>query len=219
MAQSGFFPDTVFWEVDVQADFMLPDGKLYVRGAEKIIPAIKQLVNACHSANALLVSSADAHKPDDPELKQWPPHCMKGTAGAEIIPEGRLENVLIIPNESAFQVPVGLQQYEQIVIQKNELNVFSNPHTDELLSLLPRTGINQDAEFVIFGVVTEYCVQFAAEGLLQRGKRVAVVTDAIKEIEAAKGECSLCDFKALGARLTTTAQVVESVRDKSRRLA
>lgn len=219
MAQPGFLSDLLLWEVDVQADFMLPGGKLYVPGAEKIISAIKQVVSACHSANALLVASADAHKPDDPELKQWPPHCMKGTAGAEIIPEGRLQNVLIIPNESTFPVPTNLQQYEQVVIQKNELNVFSNPHTDESLRALSNNGIREDAEFIVFGVVTEYCVQFAAEGLLQRGKRVAVVKDAIKEIEPAQAECSLRDFKARGARLTTTAEVVQLLRGKSRRLA
>lgn len=198
---------------------MLPGGKLYVPGAEKIIPTIKQLVSACLSANALLISSADAHKPGDPELEQWPLHCMKGTAGAEIIPEARLSNVLVIPNDHAFKVPPNVQQYEQVVIQKNELNVFSNPHTEELLAMLSSNGISDDAEFVVFGVVTEYCVQFAAEGLLQRRKRVAIVTDAIKEIEAAKGECSLRDFNAHGARLTTSREVQQLLTGKSRRMA
>ena len=35
--------DYIFWEVDVQADFMLPGGKLYVSGAEKILPNIRKL--------------------------------------------------------------------------------------------------------------------------------------------------------------------------------
>ena len=34
----------VLWEVDTQQDFMLPGGKLYVPGAEKIIPNIDRLV-------------------------------------------------------------------------------------------------------------------------------------------------------------------------------
>ena len=59
----------------------------------------------------------------------------------------------------------------------------------------------------------------AAEGLLKRSKRVAVVTDAIKEIDAAKGECSLRDFQAQGARLTTAAEITQRLTDKSRRLA
>ena len=34
--------DTIFWEVDAQADFMLPGGKLYVPGAEKLLPNIRK---------------------------------------------------------------------------------------------------------------------------------------------------------------------------------
>jgi nicotinamidase/pyrazinamidase len=211
--------DFVFWAVDVQADFMLPGGKLYVPGAEEIIPAIKRLIDVCRTAGALLISSADAHNADDAELRQWPPHCMKGTAGAEIIPEARLPKVLTIPNNPAFRLPADTHNYEQVVIQKNELNVFTNPNTDELLKALPSYGISNDAEFIVFGVVTEYCVQFAAEGLLKRGKRVAVVTDAIKEIEAAKGECSLRDFQSQGARLVTVAELERSLLGESLRRA
>jgi nicotinamidase/pyrazinamidase len=78
----------VFWEVDAQVDFMLPGGKLYVPGAEKIIPNIKRLVNEARAGRVLLVSSGDAHTPDDPEFELFPSHCVKGTSGAEIIPEG-----------------------------------------------------------------------------------------------------------------------------------
>ena len=48
----------VFWEVDTQQDFMLPGGKLYVPGAEKIIPNITRLVNVAREGRVLLVSSA-----------------------------------------------------------------------------------------------------------------------------------------------------------------
>jgi nicotinamidase-related amidase len=49
----------VFWAVDLQADFLLPGGKLYVPGAEKIIPQVARLVIAAVDAGALLVSSGD----------------------------------------------------------------------------------------------------------------------------------------------------------------
>ncbi len=48
----------VFWEVDAQADFMLPGGKLYVPTAEKIIPNIKRLVETAGETHTFLVSSA-----------------------------------------------------------------------------------------------------------------------------------------------------------------
>ena len=79
----------VLWGVDAQADFMLPDGKLYVPGAEKIIPNLNRLVEQARWARVLLISSADAHQPDDPEFREWPAHCVKGTAGAELVPEAR----------------------------------------------------------------------------------------------------------------------------------
>ena len=62
----------VFWEVDVQADFMLPGGNLYVPGAEKIIPNIQRLVEAASDAHIFIVSSADAHSEHDPEFESLP---------------------------------------------------------------------------------------------------------------------------------------------------
>jgi nicotinamidase-related amidase len=62
----------VFWEVDAQQDFMLPGGKLYVPGAEKIIPNIKRLVVTAQKAGILLVSSACAHTATIPNLRVSP---------------------------------------------------------------------------------------------------------------------------------------------------
>jgi nicotinamidase-related amidase len=59
-------PKTIFWEVDVQADFMLPGGSLYIPGAEKIIENINLLVDAARQGRVFLISSADAHNPNDP---------------------------------------------------------------------------------------------------------------------------------------------------------
>jgi nicotinamidase/pyrazinamidase len=35
--------DTIFWDVDTQFDFMQPEGKLDVPGAEMIIPRVSQV--------------------------------------------------------------------------------------------------------------------------------------------------------------------------------
>ena len=98
----------VFWEVDAQQDFMLPGGKLYVPGAEKIIPNIKRLVEAAQKAESLLVSSACAHTADDPEFANFPPHCIRGTEGARIVPEGLAKDYVIVPNRAKFGLPADL---------------------------------------------------------------------------------------------------------------
>src|ERR1700730_5151883 len=193
----------VLWEVDTQEDFLLPGGKLYVPGAEKIIPNIKRLVGAACENRLLLVSSGDAHTPEDPEFKVFPPHCVKGTSGAQIVPEGLAARRLTIPNDASYAWPKNLLEYQQIVLEKQTLDVFNNPKSDELVQLLgPR------AEYIVFGVVTEYCVRCAVIGLLERGRKVAIVRDAIETLQPEQGARTLSELEALGARLITTQQAI-----------
>ena len=196
----------VLWEVDVQADFMLPGGKLYVPGAEKIIPNIKRLVDVARERRALLISSACSHTTDDPEFQTFPPHCLQGTPGARIVPEGLAEDVSTIPTNAVFKLPPDLLEHQQIVIEKQMLDVFSNPHTSSIVEKLPR-----DAEFVVFGVVTEYCVGLAAKGLLDRGRKVAIVTDAIETLKVDEGHRTVSNLTALGARLITTNEALAAI--------
>ena len=193
----------VFWEVDAQQDFMLPGGKLYVPGAEKIIPRIKGLVHAAQKAGILLVSSACAHAADDPEFASFPPHCIRGTEGARIVPEGLAKDHLIVPNQAKFALPADLLHHAQIVIEKQELDVFTNPHTNEIVERL-----GHEATYVVFGVVTEYCVHFASKGLLDRRRKVFVVEDAIETVKAEEGARALSELDAMGARLLTTDEAI-----------
>lgn len=206
--------NTILWEVDAQADFMLPGGKLYVPGAEKIIPNINRLVDQARQGRVLLISSADAHQPDDPELQQWPPHCMKGTPGAELIPEARAARLLVIPNQRDFVFPRELNAYQQILLEKNTLDVFDNPNTDRLLIRLnasEESPPESSLHALVFGVVTEHCVLRAADGLLRRGDRVSIVEDAIQSLDDAKGREILGDLRSRGAQLVTTEQALSLI--------
>ena len=196
----------VLWEVDAQADFMLPGGKLYVPGAEKIIPNIHRLVDAAAGAGVFLVSSGDAHPENDPEFQRFPPHCLRGTPGARIIPEGLAGNSRTIPNDPSQPLPEDILRSPQVVIEKQTLDVFDNPHTSELVERL-----GADAEYVVFGVVTEYCVRCAAKGLLERGRKVSVVKDAIETLDAAAGNQTIAELQALGARIITTDQALAKI--------
>ncbi len=197
----------VFWDVDTQADFMLPGGKLYVPGAEKRIANMSRLADAAREGRVFMVSDADAHTPDDPEFRQWPPHCVRGTPGAEIIPETLTDKFYRIPNRAGASLPADLGNYQQVVIEKQTLDVFDNPNTETVLKRL-ESIVSPDAEFVVFGVVTEYCVRLAAKGLLDRGRRVALVTDAIETLDPAAGNRTLEELTAKGARLITTDQAL-----------
>ena len=200
----------VFWEVDAQADFMLPGGKLYVPGAEKIIPNIARLVQTALRNHFLLVSSADAHAVNDPEFKIFPPHCVAGTPGAEIIPEGLGTQAIRIPSDIAFRMPENIWQNPHVILEKQHLDVFTNPRASTLVSLLP-----DSVEYIVFGVVTEYCVKCAAEGLLERGRKVYVVTDAIETLSPEAGRSTLADLESRGAIPIITAEALSKTQNSA----
>jgi nicotinamidase/pyrazinamidase len=196
--------DFIFWEVDVQADFMLPGGKLYVPGAEKLLPNIRKLTDAARRGEVFLVSHGDFHSADDPEFEQFPPHCLKGTAGADLVPEALTENFAQVENDVNARLPEDLFKYEQIILEKQTLDIFETRHADALVERL-----GNDAEFVVFGVVTEYCVSCAVKGLLARKRRVAVVRDAIETLAPEIGNKTLAELQSLGAKLVTTREVID----------
>ena len=198
--------DFIFWEVDVQADFMLPGGKLYVPGAEKLLPNISKLTDAARRGEVFLVSHGCFHPVNDPEFKQFPPHCLKGTPGAEFVPEALAKNFVRVENDVNARLPEDLFKYQQIILEKQTLDVFETCHADNLVERLGNA-----AEFVVFGVVTEYCVRCAVKGLLQRKRRAAVVRDAIETLAPEVGNKTLAEFESMGATLITTDEILEQL--------
>jgi len=193
----------VFWEVDTQKDFMLPGGKLYVPGAERLLPNIRRLTDAARHERVFLVSHGCFHTKDDPEFATFPPHCVKGTAGAGFVPEALTEKVVTVPNEPTATLPADFSQYQQILLEKQTLDIFASQHAEELVERL-----GHEAEFVVFGVVTEFWVRFAAKGLLERGRSVSVVQDAIETLNSQDGKRAVTELQALGAIFITTDQAL-----------
>lgn len=193
----------VFWEVDTQADFMLPGGKLYVPGAEGLLPNIRRLTDAARQGRVFLVSHGCYHTKNDPEFQTFPPHCIKGTAGSLFVPEALTDKVVTVPNEAAAELPRDLSPYQQILLEKQTLDIFESRYAGRLVE---RFAV--DVEFVVFGVVTEYCVRFAAKGLLDRGRRVSVVQDAIETLKAEDAQRTTIELQSLGARLVTTPEAL-----------
>lgn len=189
---------TVFFDIDTQVDFMYPAGALYVPGAERIVPAIARLNHYAAGCGFPVVSDMDAHTENDPEFKVWPPHCIAGTLGQLKPPETLLEKRVVVPWGPE---KVHVEGAQQIIFEKQTLNLFENPNMGALLETL-----SADA-YVVYGVVTEYCVRFAALGLLETGKPVTLVTDAVETLNREDSERTLREFTGRGGRLATVAQI------------
>jgi nicotinamidase/pyrazinamidase len=169
---------TVFFDIDTQIDFLYPAGALYVPGAEEIVPAIGEL----NRKAPLLISTMCAHAEDDPEFRIYPHHCIVGTVGQKKPAATMVEN--------------------QFLIDKQQLDCFTSP---QLMPLLQK--LNAD-RYVVYGVVTEICVKFAAFGLLKTGRPVEIVTDAVRALNEADAKKTFEAFQAAGGRLTTCGQVL-----------
>jgi len=198
--------DIILWEVDTQADFMLPGGKLYVPGAERLLPNIRRLTDVARQGHVLLISHGCIHTPDDPEFQTFPPHCVEGTEGAEFVPEALTQNVAVVSNHESARLPDDFSRFHQLHLHKQTLDIFESRYAQSLVDRLPG-----HAEIFVFGVVTEYCVRFAAKGLLERGRKVSVVSDAIETLNPEESRKTLRELQALGARLVTTDQVLDQI--------
>ena len=189
---------TVFFDVDTQLDFMYPAGALYVPGAEKIVEQIAALNRFAGAQGIPLVSTMDAHTENDPEFQAWPPHCVAGTAGQQKPAATLLEKRIVVPNAPC---EVKLEGVEQVLLEKQTLDCFTNVN---LPKLLERLGAER---YVVYGVVTEICVKCAACGLLKTGKRVELVTDAVRSLDESAAKQMMAEFTAAGGVLTTVAEV------------
>src|SRR5262249_11081194 len=97
---------------------------------------------------------------------------------------------------------VSIEGAEQIILEKQQLDLFTNPNLRRVLELLAAD------EYVVYGVVTEYCVRFAALGLLQTGRPVTLVTDAILALHQEEGERTISSFVAGGGKLATSSKLL-----------
>jgi nicotinamidase/pyrazinamidase len=197
---------TVLWDVDTQVDFMLPDGKLYVRRAEETIPAMKRLVAAARAAGVVHVASADDHELTDEEIADepdfsttYPPHCLRGTRGARKIPETEQEDPVPITLEL---LPERYLAGREFLLLKKSFDVFTNPNTDRLLDWLDPDQI------VVFGVATDVCDDAAIRGFLARGLKVRFVEDAASGLDDERVASCTAFWREQGVEFTTAEGVL-----------
>lgn len=175
---------TVFLDSDTQIDFMYPAGALYVPGAERILGRIGEL----NRRAPVVISTICKHAEDDPEFKIYPHHCVAGTTGQH-------KPAITLLNDPT----------RQVILEKQVLDCFSNP------ALAPLLGELGAERYVVYGVVTEICVRLVAFGLLKTGRRVEVVSDAVKALDDSAAQKMLSEFTAAGGHLTTAGAVLASL--------
>jgi len=190
-----------FFDIDTQIDFLFPAGALYSLGAEKVIGPVARLNRFAVENRIPLISSMCAHPEDAEEFREWPPHCVVGTFGQQKPTATLMEQRVVIPNAT---VELNVEGAQQIVVEKNDLDLFSNPNIG---ALLQKIGAD---ELYVYGVFTEYCVNCAATGLVKRGAKVFLVSDAIAAVDEVKGRETTERLLGAGAQLASLEQATRA---------
>lgn len=144
--------------VDMQNDFVMPNGKLYVgKSAEDSILRIKNLISKAREKSVPIIYTQDWHMKGDPEFAIWGQHALAGTWGAEIVND-------LKPRE------------DDIIIKKLRYDAFYGTSLDHLLSL------KKVESLVVTGTVANICVLHTAGSAALKWYKVIVPTDCISAI-------------------------------------
>jgi nicotinamidase/pyrazinamidase len=204
--------DALFLDVDTQYDFMRPEGRLYVPGAEGIIDTVSEVRRVALEKGYSIIASTDWHSEGNKEISYkpdfkttFPVHCMAGKPGSErvgYLGEGQID---VIPNrriDAAELMKKFKKEQFHIEVKKDELDPFSNPNMKAILEILKPKAV------VVFGVALDLCVRQAVEGLLEMGGiKVYLLRDAVKGL-GVKGDSEVVnELKKRGVEIIKSADV------------
>lgn len=184
---------TVHFDIDTQFDFVSPAGALAVPGAARLLPAIAALNQHAWDRGEAVVSTTDSHSENDPEFRVWPAHCVKATLGQTKPLQTLNPHRIVVPN---LAVPA-IDSAPQYIVEKQALDCFTNVNLHRLIGTL---GAQR---YLVYGVVTEYCVRCALMGLLTTGARVELVADGVMALDDADSRRTISEFLDAGGHLTT----------------
>jgi nicotinamidase/pyrazinamidase len=171
---------TALLVVDVQNDFADPDGGLYVRGGEQVVPVAAEAVAAARAGGAFVAYTQDWHPPTTPHFAKdggiWPVHCVRGTWGAALHPDLPVDGPVVRKGSG------GEDGYSGFSLRDPQ----SGRHADTGLDgLLRSAGVRR---VVVVGLAGDYCVKETALDAARLGYEVEVPLAATRFVALAAGD-------------------------------
>ena len=139
--------------IDMVNDFVT--GEIAAERAERIIPTLRDsLLPAAREHDIRVIYANDAHRSEDFELEVWGEHAMRGTEGADVIPE-------LSPAD------------EDDVFEKRFYDAFYETGLDQHLRSL---GVDR---LILTGLHTNMCVRHTAASAFFKGYEIVVPKDCV----------------------------------------
>ncbi|UCG60061.1 MAG: isochorismatase family protein [Phycisphaerales bacterium] len=190
----------VLIDVNTQIDFLIAEGKACVRNHRRVLAHIRRVMAWARSRGIPIISTCEIYPENSNNGEVH--YCIDGTEGQKKVSYTLLNNKISFAADGHTDFPRDmLRRYKQIILHKRCVDPFNEPRIDRLLS---EVWAN---EFVLIGADAEGAIKATALGLLQRGKKVTIVTDAVGAHNKREAGLAFRKMEAKGAKLVETKRL------------
>ncbi len=195
-------------DVNTQKDFFLANGNVCVRNHRRVLANIRRVMAWARRNNISVISTCEVYpNNNNGNGCSATDYCIDGTDGQKKIRYTLLNNRVSFPADGNTDLPLDiLRRYRQIVLHKRCIDPFEEPRIERLL-----TEVQAD-EFILIGASLEGAIEAMALGLLQRGKKVRVVVDALGLHNKRQAKLALRKIEAKGAKPIETKKLAGTSR-------
>lgn len=190
----------IILDISTQKDLFLGSGKACIRNHRRVLINLRRVMAWARHNNMPIISTCQIYTNNNGGSAVS--YCLDGTEGQRKIRYTLLDNRICFPADGNTDLPHDLlKRYHQIILNKRCTDPFDEPRIERLLTEI-RAG-----EFILVGANTEDAVIATALGLLQRGKNVTVVVDAIGSQDRMRADLAVRKMQAKGAQLIETKKL------------
>ncbi|MBN2456421.1 MAG: cysteine hydrolase [Sedimentisphaerales bacterium] len=187
-------------DIDTQKDLLFADGCQCIRNHRRVLIHIRRIMAWARLKHIPVISISKVYPNNNNGVSNG--HCIHGTDGQRKISYTLLSSRAGFAADNNINFPADiLRRYRQIILHKRCSDPFDEPRIERLLSEIRAN------EFILIGAYTEDAVKATALGLLQRGRNVTVLTDAVGSQDKDEAKLALRKMKAKGARLIETKTI------------
>jgi nicotinamidase-related amidase len=187
-------------DIDTQKDFLLANGKACIRNHRRVLAHIRRMMAWARSQHVPIISTAKVYPDNNGESTVG--YCIDGTDGQKKVRYTLLKDRVSFAADGNTDLPRDmLRRHRQIILHKRCVDPFDEPRIDRLLSEV------RASEFILVGSSLEGAVKMTALGLLQRGKKVTVIIDAVGTHNTKDAKLALRKMETKGATLIETKKL------------
>ncbi len=190
----------VLIDVNTQKDMFYSDGHWCIGNNRRVLANIRRVMAFIRRKHISVISTTFVQPASSVDS-----YCVDGTVGQQKIGYTLLDNRVDFAADSSGALPGDLlRHYQQIILNDRTIDPFEEPRIDRLLSEL------RVDEFIVIGGSCEESVLEMVLGLLQRGKSVTVISDAVGGHDKAKAKMAMRKMAAKGAHMVETRKFAGS---------